>query len=103
MDKFFKILIVIIFLITIINFFQIQGLKKELTHLKEIKTEVRVNLQEEKPAEEEIIYIGNSKTLKFHLPDCQWAKKISLKNRVYFKSKREAQERGYQPCKVCRP
>lgn len=48
-------------------------------------------------------YIGNSKSKKFHYPDCRWAKEISPKNRVEFNSREEAINAGYQPCKVCRP
>ncbi|OIQ59720.1 thermonuclease precursor [Moorella thermoacetica] len=48
-------------------------------------------------------YIGNSSSKKFHYPDCQWAQKISPRNRVEFSSRQEAINAGYQPCKVCRP
>jgi hypothetical protein len=102
MNNFFKILVVVILFITIVNYFQIQELKKAIGRQPAMKTEEPTNLFEEKPPKE-VIYIGNRQTLKFHLPDCEWAKKISPKNRVYFKSKSEALKRGYQPCKVCRP
>ncbi|WP_206707820.1 Ada metal-binding domain-containing protein [Koleobacter methoxysyntrophicus] len=46
-------------------------------------------------------YAGNKSSKKFHLPDCQWAEKISRKNRVYLKSRTEAVKAGYEPCKVC--
>ncbi|WP_243113859.1 thermonuclease family protein [Desulfofundulus salinus] len=48
-------------------------------------------------------HIGNSTSKKFHYPDCQWAQKISPRNRVEFKTREEAVNAGYQPCKVCRP
>ena len=48
-------------------------------------------------------YIGNSNSMKFHYPECRWAKKISAKNKVYFDSKQEALDSGYVPCKVCKP
>lgn len=35
-------------------------------------------------------YIGNKNSKKFHRPDCEWAKKISPGNRVYFKTREEA-------------
>ena len=49
------------------------------------------------------IYVGNISSHKFHKPDCRWAKKISTGNRAYFKSRQEAINKGYTPCKVCRP
>ncbi|TCO60055.1 thermonuclease family protein [Caldanaerobacter subterraneus] len=48
-------------------------------------------------------YIGNKNSKKFHLPDCQWAKKIAPGNRVYFKLRDEAIKAGYEPCKVGKP
>ena len=48
-------------------------------------------------------YIGNARSNKFHRPDCRWAKKIAPANRVSFKSRQEAIDRGYVPCKVCKP
>ena len=48
-------------------------------------------------------YIGNARSHKFHRPDCRWAKKIGPVNRVSFKSRQEAINQGYVPCKVCKP
>ncbi|HOV80118.1 MAG TPA: stalk domain-containing protein [Bacillota bacterium] len=48
-------------------------------------------------------YIGNSRTKKFHRPDCRWAGEISPENRVGFKNRDEALAAGYVPCRVCRP
>jgi len=48
-------------------------------------------------------YVGNSRTLKFHRPDCVWAQRISPANRVYFQTREEAIQQGYIPCKVCNP
>lgn len=48
-------------------------------------------------------YIGNSSSKKFHYPDCQWAQKISPGSRIEFKTRDEAVNSGYQPCKACRP
>ncbi|MDP8217164.1 MAG: thermonuclease family protein, partial [Candidatus Theseobacter exili] len=49
------------------------------------------------------LYIGSIRSHKFHKPDCRYAKKISSKNRVCFKSRQDAIDTGYIPCKVCRP
>ena len=46
-------------------------------------------------------YIGNKRSLKFHLPTCRWLP--AEKNRIYFKTREEAIAEGFVPCKVCRP
>ena len=48
-------------------------------------------------------FIGNARSHKFHRPGCRWAKNISHANRVCFKSRQDAIDQGYTPCKVCRP
>lgn len=48
-------------------------------------------------------YVGNKSSRKFHKLDCPWAKRISERNRVYFKTKEEAIKQGYIPCSVCKP
>ncbi|MEO0090552.1 MAG: Ada metal-binding domain-containing protein [candidate division WOR-3 bacterium] len=108
MDNFSKLLLLILNFLLIVIYFQNVSLKREIENLKikieEIKSsEISNPFWEEKPIEKKLIYIGNSKTLKFHLPDCQWAKKINPANKVYFNSKEEALKKGYQPCKICNP
>lgn len=49
------------------------------------------------------LYVGNRRTRIFHRADCRWAQKISPQNRVEFRSRGEALEAGYRPCRVCRP
>ena len=48
-------------------------------------------------------YVGSSQSNKYHIVDCKWAKKISGKNLVKFKTVAEAKKAGYVPCKVCNP
>jgi hypothetical protein len=48
-------------------------------------------------------YVGSANSNKYHYPDCKWAKKISPKNLVTFKTAEEALKAGYVPCKVCKP
>ena len=48
-------------------------------------------------------YVGSKNSNKYHNPDCKWAKKISSKNMVTFKTAQEAVKAGYVPCKVCKP
>ncbi len=48
-------------------------------------------------------YVGNARSRVFHLPDCEWAQKIAPHNRVEFKTREEAVNAGYRPCRVCNP
>ena len=48
-------------------------------------------------------YVGNSNTLKFHLPNCPSVSKISEKNKINFSSREDAINQGYVPCKICNP
>ncbi len=48
-------------------------------------------------------YWASSNSNKFHYPGCEWAQKISGKNKVVFHSRDEALNSGYQPCQVCGP
>lgn len=49
------------------------------------------------------IRIGNSNSFRFHRPDCPFAKRISQKSRIRFRSCFEAFWEGYAPCRRCRP
>ena len=53
--------------------------------------------------QEDAKYIGNSETKVFHTLDCGHGKRIKKENRVYFKTRAEAIEAEYTPCKVCKP
>ncbi len=46
-------------------------------------------------------YIGNKSSKKFHLGTCK--RLPAEKNQVRFKTREEAIDAGYQPCKVCKP
>jgi methylphosphotriester-DNA--protein-cysteine methyltransferase len=48
-------------------------------------------------------YVGSSKSNKYHYPTCEWALKINSANLVKFKSAKEALDKGFVPCKVCKP
>jgi len=48
-------------------------------------------------------YVGSKESNKYHNPDCKWAKKISPKNLVTFKTAQDAVKAGFVPCKVCKP
>jgi endonuclease YncB( thermonuclease family) len=46
-------------------------------------------------------YIGNRRSVRFHLKTCPFAKKIKEQNRIYFNSSRDAFWAGYAPAKGC--
>lgn len=49
-------------------------------------------------------YTLNTNSMKFHDPDCEWAQKISDKNRQdYTGSREDLIEQGYTPCGSCDP
>lgn len=48
-------------------------------------------------------YIASSNSNKFHESNCRFAKNIKNNNKLTFKSKSEAINQGYVPCKVCNP
>ena len=47
--------------------------------------------------------VGNSRTLIFHRPNCQYASRMSPRNRVNFSSAEGALRKGFRPCRVCNP
>ena len=48
-------------------------------------------------------YVASKKSDKFHYPDCRWAQRIKPVNQIWFKSRQEAIDKGYMPCKLCKP
>jgi methylphosphotriester-DNA--protein-cysteine methyltransferase len=40
---------------------------------------------------------------RFHRWDCKWVKKMELKNRLMFKTHKDAVAAGRRPCLTCRP
>jgi hypothetical protein len=55
------------------------------------------------PTAPEAVYVGSKTSNKYHYPTCKWAKKIRPERLIIFKSVKEAQERHYIPCPVCKP
>jgi len=47
--------------------------------------------------------LGNRKSYRFHRPDCPFARRISKKNLIRFRSSYDAFWEGYSPCKRCKP
>ena len=48
-------------------------------------------------------YVASKNSEIFHYQWCEWAKKISEENKIYFKTYNEALETGKRPCKICKP
>ncbi len=48
-------------------------------------------------------YVCSVNSNIFHYPNCKWAEKIKEENKRWFKSRQEALDKGYTPCKVCNP
>jgi hypothetical protein len=46
-------------------------------------------------------FVGSKNSTKYHLPSCQWAKRIKPENLVCFSSAEDATAKGYQPDKNC--
>lgn len=48
-------------------------------------------------------FVGSTKSNKYHLPSCRYAKEIASENLITFSSKADAESKGYAPCGVCKP
>ena len=48
-------------------------------------------------------YWASAKAEKFHLPDCEWAQKISEDNKIIYDSREDAIADGKIPCGACNP
>jgi micrococcal nuclease len=57
------------------------------------------------PVSEEEYYVASkrSKRFVFHRPNCSNAKGILEKNKIIFKTRDEALDLGYSPCRICKP
>ena len=53
--------------------------------------------------EEEDHYLGNKYSFRFHRPDCEYASKMAEKNKMLFKTRDEALDSCYSPCRTCKP
>lgn len=50
-----------------------------------------------------LAYVGNRNTRKFHEDYCDSVRAMADHNKVYIETREEAIERGFVPCKRCRP
>jgi len=77
----------------------IEGLSYSVTGL----SAVQVKMDRSMPEADDVQYIGNKKSQKFHYPTCRSVSQMSEKNKIEFHSREEAVERGYRPCGECNP
>lgn len=54
-------------------------------------------------ADTKIKYIGNNNSLKFHIAECSSVEGMKEHNKVYFNSRVEFINQGYDPCGRCKP
>lgn len=47
--------------------------------------------------------VGNSISMVYHRPSCEWAQRMSQENQRQCSSKKEARGLGYHPCRSCQP
>ncbi len=60
--------------------------------------------QEATEAPDEVTYVGNANTHKFHRPSCSSVDDMKESNKVFFYGDRqELIDNGYEPCKRCNP
>lgn len=48
-------------------------------------------------------YVASKNSTVFHTPNCKWVQRIKEENKIWFSTREEALEKGYKPCKVCKP
>ena len=60
-------------------------------------------LPPERPPAAQVMYVGSTRSNKYHYPTCKWAKQIKPGSLIRFKSVEEARQRHYIPCPVCKP
>lgn len=80
----------------------IEHKRKEITAIS-INSKQDVSENKNKSTNAAIKLYASKYAMKYHLPSCEWAKKINKRNLVIFKSPEEARKKGYTPCGVCDP
>jgi len=53
--------------------------------------------------EKEEYYLGNKRSFRFHRPSCKYALQMAERNKIVFKTKEEALDSCYSPCRECKP
>jgi micrococcal nuclease len=63
----------------------------------------RIGLWEKLPDREAVLFVGNSRSFRFHREDCASLVRVPKGKRIRFRSPYEAFWAGYSPCKRCSP
>jgi micrococcal nuclease len=63
----------------------------------------RIGLWVHLPEKEDAIFVGNSRSFRFHRKGCASLAQVSTGKRINFRSRYEAFWEGYSPCKRCKP
>ena len=53
--------------------------------------------------EKEEYYLGNKRSFRFHRPSCKYALQMADRNKIVFKTREEALDSCYSPCRFCEP
>lgn len=51
--------------------------------------------------DDEVQFVGNTISKKYHYKKCEWAIKTNIHNKVLFNSAKDARDQGYTRCSVC--
>jgi len=96
------IFLIILIIFVSISSFGLGRLSKidENSQTIQIKKEILIDKSKNNQIEGE--YLASKNGSKFYLPWCSGAEKISEKNKIWFKTKEEALNRGYLPAKNCK-
>ena len=69
-----------------------------------LSTDIERDTDPNQTDKEDVEYILNTRSKKFHLPDCSGAENISENNKeTYYGKRSELLENGYSPCGICHP
>ena len=77
----------------------LDGLAYNVTGLSAVPVKMEKTI-----VETEALYIGNKKSLRFHVPSCRSVTQMKDKNKETFRgSKSDLDKMGYMPCGNCKP
>jgi micrococcal nuclease len=65
--------------------------------------EAKIGLWSIPIGEKEDHYLGNKHSFRFHRPGCKYALQMADKNKIVFKTRDEALDSCYSPCRTCKP
>ncbi|MCM1316532.1 MAG: hypothetical protein NC244_14310 [Alistipes senegalensis] len=99
----------ILILCIVVNLITMSGCKPttdshSITSISVSTTARTTEIKETIPTTQEINYIVNTSTGKFHYPDCSSVDQMIESNKLYYSgNKEDLLEYGYSPCGRCKP